>query len=151
MPICGSAGYLAAKASVGMLTRNAALELAKKRIRTNAVFPGLLRRQQIVRLPSSSDGPRSTVLVLACSVTYASNIRMACLVLPFRWREYLRHRSRWSGRSRFYKTHEKSCIERRWGRRARLENSNRKSVRRNCLSNHRLHRSARPTYRAKCQ
>src|SRR5690606_11335301 len=41
MPIYGSAGYSAAKAGVGMLTRNAALELAKDRNRVNAVLPGL--------------------------------------------------------------------------------------------------------------
>ena len=41
MPIHGSAVYSAAKAGVGMLTKNAALELAKERIRVNAVLPGL--------------------------------------------------------------------------------------------------------------
>lgn len=41
VPLYGSAGYASAKAAVGMLTQNAALELARHRIRVNAVLPGL--------------------------------------------------------------------------------------------------------------
>jgi NAD(P)-dependent dehydrogenase (short-subunit alcohol dehydrogenase family) len=37
----GAASYAAAKAGVGMLTQNAALELARHRIRVNALLPGL--------------------------------------------------------------------------------------------------------------
>jgi NAD(P)-dependent dehydrogenase (short-subunit alcohol dehydrogenase family) len=41
VPLYGSASYAAAKAAVGMLTQNAALELARHRIRVNAILPGL--------------------------------------------------------------------------------------------------------------
>jgi NAD(P)-dependent dehydrogenase (short-subunit alcohol dehydrogenase family) len=41
MPLYGSAAYATAKAGVGMLTQNAALELARHRIRVNAILPGL--------------------------------------------------------------------------------------------------------------
>lgn len=41
MPLYGNAGYATAKAGVGMLTQNAALELARHQIRVNAVLPGV--------------------------------------------------------------------------------------------------------------
>jgi NAD(P)-dependent dehydrogenase (short-subunit alcohol dehydrogenase family) len=41
VPLYGAASYATAKAGVGMLTQNAALELARHRIRVNAVLPGL--------------------------------------------------------------------------------------------------------------
>ena len=41
VPMYGSTSYAVAKAGVGMLTQNAALELARHRIRVNAILPGL--------------------------------------------------------------------------------------------------------------
>jgi NAD(P)-dependent dehydrogenase (short-subunit alcohol dehydrogenase family) len=41
VPLYGSSAYATAKAGVGMLTQNAALELARHRVRVNAVLPGL--------------------------------------------------------------------------------------------------------------
>lgn len=41
VPFYGAASYSTAKAAVGMLTQNAALELARHRIRVNALLPGL--------------------------------------------------------------------------------------------------------------
>jgi NAD(P)-dependent dehydrogenase (short-subunit alcohol dehydrogenase family) len=41
VPFYGAASYSTAKAGVGMLTQNAALELARHRIRVNALLPGL--------------------------------------------------------------------------------------------------------------
>lgn len=41
VPFFGAASYATAKAGVGMLTQNAALELARHRIRVNALLPGL--------------------------------------------------------------------------------------------------------------
>ena len=41
VPFPGASSYATAKAGVGMLTQNAALELAAHRIRVNAVLPGL--------------------------------------------------------------------------------------------------------------
>jgi NAD(P)-dependent dehydrogenase (short-subunit alcohol dehydrogenase family) len=41
VPFFGAASYSTAKAGVGMLTQNAALELARHRIRVNALLPGL--------------------------------------------------------------------------------------------------------------
>jgi NAD(P)-dependent dehydrogenase (short-subunit alcohol dehydrogenase family) len=41
VPFYGASSYCAAKAGLGMLTQNAALELAEHRIRVNALLPGL--------------------------------------------------------------------------------------------------------------
>jgi NAD(P)-dependent dehydrogenase (short-subunit alcohol dehydrogenase family) len=41
VPFYGASSYATAKAGVGMLTQNAALELARHRIRVNALLPGL--------------------------------------------------------------------------------------------------------------
>jgi meso-butanediol dehydrogenase / (S,S)-butanediol dehydrogenase / diacetyl reductase len=41
VPFYGAASYATAKAGLGMLTQNAALELARHRIRVNALLPGL--------------------------------------------------------------------------------------------------------------
>lgn len=41
VPFYGAASYATAKAGVGMLTQNAALELARHNIRVNALLPGL--------------------------------------------------------------------------------------------------------------
>lgn len=42
LPIFGGGGYACAKAAVDMLTRNAALELARHKIRVNVLLPGLI-------------------------------------------------------------------------------------------------------------
>lgn len=41
VPLYSSASYATSKAGLGMLTQNAALELARHRIRVNALLPGL--------------------------------------------------------------------------------------------------------------
>lgn len=41
VPFYGASSYAAAKAGLGMLTQNAALELARHKIRVNALLPGL--------------------------------------------------------------------------------------------------------------
>ncbi len=55
VPFYGASSYATAKAGVGMLTQNAALELARHKIRVNALLPGLTATPATGIISAASD------------------------------------------------------------------------------------------------
>jgi NAD(P)-dependent dehydrogenase (short-subunit alcohol dehydrogenase family) len=60
VPFYGASSYATAKAGVGMLTQNAALELARHRIRVNALLPASLRLRRRASFPRPLTSMRCT-------------------------------------------------------------------------------------------
>jgi NAD(P)-dependent dehydrogenase (short-subunit alcohol dehydrogenase family) len=100
VPLYGSAAYAAAKAGVGMLTQNAALELARHQIRVNAVLPGvtdtrptqrskvpeirsaLLERIPLARIASPDEIARPAVFLASHDARYITG---ASLIVDGGW------------------------------------------------------------------
>ncbi len=61
VPFYGASSYSTAKAGLGMLTQNAALELARHKIRVNALLPGLTSTPATEIISSASDINRAYI------------------------------------------------------------------------------------------
>lgn len=100
VPLYGSAGYAIAKAGVGMLTLNAALELARHRIRVNAILPGLtdtrptqrsrrpeIRPAYLERIPMGRSAAPTEIArpALFLASESASYVTGACLIVDGGW------------------------------------------------------------------
>ena len=101
VPFFAASSYATAKAGVGMLTQNAALELARHRIRVNALLPGLTATPATEIIGSSPDinnayleripmGREATTAEMAASAVFlasadASYITGASLIADGGW------------------------------------------------------------------